>query len=60
MEKEIERERRKWKGEEWMTERRQEWGWKVGRLAGGKDECNASEDKMILDVDVIVKIPKLT
>lgn len=32
-----------------------------GRQAGRwKDECNASEDKMILDVGVIVKIPKLT
>lgn len=39
---------------------KKEWGWKVGRLAGGKDECNASEDKMILEVDLMVKTPKLT
>ena len=32
-----------------LTERRKEWGWKVGRLASRKDDCNISEDKIILE-----------
>ena len=33
-----------------MTEGRKEWGWKVGRLPGRKDECNISEDKITLEI----------